>query len=244
MPTDSNSISLNRNTARTWLALKRLSQKLVHDNNNIFGALQGYISLLELSPDGSEALPKYLPSMQEALDSGMVRTKALSTYYRLTQVMKIEADPHALASAAVEQFAATNGFEVALDSTADLSSLRLDEPAFSKIILLLCHLLMAADSADPSIVMSKQNLSSEELDQYVMESAAGDYLCLTVRADTGQLHTEPDLIFEPFQMPIDGDGYLGMAEILSIISNHEGNLDLQMEQEQLTLNIFFPYQSV
>ncbi|MCH8327968.1 MAG: hypothetical protein IID15_05530, partial [Candidatus Marinimicrobia bacterium] len=144
MPTDIATVTLNRQTRQIWMALKRLTRKLVHDSNNIFGAIQGYLSLLEMSPDGNEQLQKYLVSMQEALDSGIGRNKALAGFYRQTEVMMIETDPLALAKAAADQFADAHSFEVELHAPEDIAPLRLEEPIFSNLITYLCHLLLTA----------------------------------------------------------------------------------------------------
>ena len=241
MPTDIATVTLNRKTRRTWKALKRLTQRLVHDSNNIYGAIQGYLSLLEMSPDGNEQLRKYLVSMQEALDSGIRRNKALAGFYRQTQVMIIETDPLALAKGAVDQFAVDHSFEAVIDAPGDITPLQLEEPAFAKFISYLCHLLKAAASGDPVIALLMQSLREEQLGDFVMESPPGDYLLVQVQTSAGELEGGPTTFLEPFQMAISEDAVLGMGELLPIIFNHGGNLDLQLEGELLTLNAYFPY---
>lgn len=242
MPTDIATVTLNRQTRQIWMALKRLTQKLVHDSNNIFGAIQGYLSLLEMSPDGNEQLQKYLVSMQEALDSGIGRNKALAGFYRQTEVMMIETDPLALAKAAADQFADAHRFEVELHAPEDIAPLRLEEPIFSNLITYLCHLLLTAAAGDPVIALSMQSLDEKQLGDFVMESPPGDYLLVQVHADASELGGAATFL-EPFQMPISEDAALGMGELFPIISNHGGNLDLQLEQEILTLNAYFPYKA-
>ena len=233
--------SLNRDIQRTWLALKSIAQKMVHDTNNIYGAIQGYVSLLEMSPGGNEQLEKYLPAMHDALRTGVDRNKAIAAFYRQTELMVINVDPLPTIREEVAGYASDNGYEVTVSATDDLPPLPLDEPIFRQMIVKLCFLAEQTDTETPQFDLSRVDLSEDDIDSLVMEGSAGSYMRLGLRFKAADVNGDATRFLEPFRMSPAPNDDLGLAMVLPGVANHRGNLDLWREGDSFNLSLYFPY---
>jgi light-regulated signal transduction histidine kinase (bacteriophytochrome) len=233
--------SLNRDIQRTWLALKSIAQKLVHDTNNIYGAIQGYVSLLEMSPGSHEPLEKYLPAMHEAIRSGIERNKSIAAFYREAELMVINVDPLQTIREEVAGYASDKGYEVTVRASDDLPPLPLDEPKFREMIAKLCFLAEQTGTETPQFDLNCIDLSEDDIDSLVMEGNAGSYLCLGLRFKAADVNGDATRFLEPFRMSPTPNDDLGVAMLLPGVASHGGNLDLRREGDSLNLSLYFPY---
>ena len=233
--------NLNASVRRTWEALRDLTKRIVHDSNNVYGAIQGYLSLLEMAGTGSDQLTKYLNAMQEALEVGKVRNKALAAYYREQQVMVIAIDPVALARQALAESTAAPEIRPSITAETDLPPLQAEEPAFVDFIDLLCILAKQTGTADPHISLKETELTAAQIADMVMEGKPGAYLQISMTIDTTSMHGDVTGFLQPYRMNNVPEADLGVGRLMPILANHGGNLDLVQDNGSLQLNMYFPY---
>ncbi len=241
MPVVDTEQNLNSSVRRTWEALKTLSRKILHDTNNVYGAIQGYLSLLDMAGTRDKQLARYLSAMQEALDTGMTRNKALAAFYREQQVMVIAIEPLETARKAAAGSAAGLEIQPSVTADTDLPPLQVEEPAFQDLIDLLCFLAQQTGSVEPDISLMQAELDAAQIAAMVMESNPGAYLQISMTIDTAGLNGDMTGFLQPYRMSVDPEADLGVGRLLPILANHNGNLDLIQDNGGLQLNMYFPY---
>lgn len=241
MPVLETEPNLNTSVRRTWEALKELTRKTLHDTNNVYGAIQGYLSLLNMAGTRDDQLARYLTAMQEALDTGMVRNKALAAYYREQQVMAIAIDPLETARKASAHSAASLEIRPSISAESELLPLRVEEPAFVDLIGLLCFLALQTDTVEPDISLKQAELSAVQIAEMVMQSNPGVYLQISMTIDTAALKGDVTGFLQPYRMSTGLEADLGVSRLMPILANHNGNLDLVQNNGGLQLNMYFPY---
>jgi signal transduction histidine kinase len=222
-------------------ALQSLTRKIVHDTNNYYGILQGYISLMETTAAGDEILAKYLPPMKEALQAGIDLNKRLSAFYRESPVLVADTDLTAVVREECAAFASEHGFRVEVVSQEVIEPIPLDEPAVRSLVGNLCLLAMKTGTTDARLELTLMHLGDEDLAGMVLDSRPGGYLCLLIAVSLADYpQVEATEFLNPFALEPDHSGELGLALLVSLLQNHGGNLDVTIRDHLLSMAIYFP----
>jgi len=115
-------------------------RKIIHDTNNCYGIIQGYLSLLEMESADDENLRKFLPPMKDALQSGIDLNKRLAEFYRPSQEMVIEVDLASITREVCATFAQEHDFAVEVMVSGKPKPILLNEPAIRALVGNLCSL--------------------------------------------------------------------------------------------------------
>lgn len=234
-------LTLNESIRRKVHALQSMTRKLVHDTNNYYGILQGYISLLETPAAVNENLAKYLPPMKEALQAGIDLNRRLGTFYRESPALVADTDLTVVTREACAAFASEHDFHVEVVSTKTIAPLPLDEPAVRSLVADLCLLAMTTGTNDPRLELTPRYLGDEALAGMVLNSRPGDYVRLQISVSLADYpQAEETEFLNPFALNPDHSGGLGLALLISILQNHGGNLDVALADHVLTMAIYFP----
>ncbi len=234
-------VSLNQALRRKDHALRQLIRKVVHDSNNFYGVLHGYISLFEMSSLDKDALEKYLPPMKDALQAGIKLNTSLAAYYRVVSPMRIDRDLSALANEVCTRQATEHNFTVAVTAEEDLPPVSVEEPSVRAMLANLCLLAEETATVDAGLQLDSRRLDAAQLAGMVLDGQPGDYLRLQLTITTAKFDQEDVTEFlNPYQISPDRNADLGLGLLLPVLRNHGGNLDLSLNDKQLTLAIYFP----
>lgn len=234
-------MSLNQALRGKDYALCQLIRKVVHDSNNYYGVFQGYISLLEMSSLDKGVLGKYLPPMQDALQSGIKLNTSLAAYYHVAPPMRIELDLSALANEVCARQAAEHNFTVTVTAQKDLPPVSVEEPTVSALLANLCLLVEETATVDARFLLDSQQLDAAQLAGMVLDGQPGGYIRLQLTIMTTKFDQEEVTEFlNPYKISPNRNTDLGLGLLLPVLRNHGGNLDLSSNDKQLTLAIYLP----
>jgi len=234
-------ITLNESIRRKVHALQTMTQKIVHDTNNYYGILQGYLSLLDANLPDDENLRKFLPPMEEALQSGIGLNRRLAGFHRVGQVMLAEVDLRAVANEVCAAFARAHDFAVEVTITGDPEPIPLEEPAIRSLVNSLCLLARKSNTTPARLELSPVELDEALLAAMVLESRPGSYVRLLMTISLAELPQEEETEFlNPFALDRDSSKDLGLALLFNTLRNHGGNLDVTAHDKLITLAIYFP----
>lgn len=235
------SITLNESIRRKVHALQTMVQKIVHDTNNYYGILQGYLSLLGANLADDENLRKFLSPMEEALRTGIALNKRLAEYYRASQVMLVDVDLAAVVGEACSAFAREHDFAVDLSVASDLEPLLLEETAVRSLVANLCLLAKETKTSPACLELAPIELEEKDIAAMVLDSQPGPYVRLqTTVSLAGYSQEEETEFLNPFAISIDHAKDLGLALLFSTLLNNGGNLDVAIQDQCITLAIYFP----
>ncbi len=236
-----NQVTLNESIRRKIHALQTMAQKIVHDTNNYYGILQGYLSLLEMKSADDENLCKFLPPMKDALQSGIDLNKRLAKLYRLSQEMVTEVDLASVAREVCAAFAQEHDITVEVIVSGKQKPILLNEPTIRALVGDLCLLVEKSGTSPAQLELAPSELEEEAIAAMVLESQPGPYVCLRTTISLAEYPQEEDTEFlNPFAFEPDDSSGLGLALLYNTLQNHGGNLDITSRDKCLTLNLYLP----
>jgi len=236
-----NQVTLNESIRRKVHALQTMAQNIVHDTNNYYGILQGYLSMLEMKSGDDENLRKFLPPMKEALQSGIDLNKRLVEFYRLGQEMITDVDLAAAAREVCATFARDQEFTVDVIVSGELKPVPLNEAAIRSLVGDLCLLAKETGTSPAQLELAPAELEEEAIAAMVLESRPGPYLRLRITISLADYPQEEETEFlNPFALEQDYSSGLGLALLHNTLQNHGGNLDVASQDKYITLNLYFP----
>ncbi|MFB0515287.1 MAG: hypothetical protein ACETWG_01635 [Candidatus Neomarinimicrobiota bacterium] len=234
-------ITLNESIRRKIHALQTMVRKIVHETNNYYSILQGYVSLLEIQLADKEDLRKFLPPMDEALRAGIKLNERLAGLYQARQIMVAETDFAGLVGEVCAGFAREQNFTVAVAVEGDLEPIPLEEPAVRALVTNLCHLAKETNTTPASITLCPVELDEKALMPMIFDSRSGPYICLRMAISLADYSQEEETEFlNPFALDPDSTRDLGLPLLFNTLRNHGGNLDVALQNECITLAIYFP----
>ena len=236
-----NQVTLNESIRRKVHALQSMARKIVHDTNNYYGILQGYLSLLEMKSADDENLRKFLPPMKEALQAGIDLNKRLAEFYRPVQEMVTKVDLASVAREVCASFSQEHDFAVGVAVAGEPKPILLNEPAIRALVGNLCSLAQKSGTSPASFELSPAGLEEAAIAAMVLESRPGPYLRLRTTISLANYPQEEETEFlNPFAFEPDDSSGLGLALLYNTLQNHGGNLDITSSDKRLTLNIYLP----
>ena len=235
-------ISLNESLRRKLGASRLMAQKITHDTNNYYGILQGYISLMEMKSPLEGKQGEYLEAMTEALQAGIRLNRVLASIYRQTSAMVALADLAALAREVSRLHADEHGTSVEVIVADEVAPFLFEESSLQKAIAYLCLLAQTTSTPQPQLIIARTELHAESISELVLHSRPGPYVTLEMSVALSTYEQDEETAFlNPFALSFNGDNGLGLAELFSILENHDGSLDVSKADERLTLRLHFPY---
>lgn len=236
-----NQVTLNESIRRKVHALQTMAQNIVHETNNYYGILQGYLSMLEMKSEDDENLRKFLPPMKEALQSGIDLNKRLAEFYRLGQEMITDVDLAAAAREVCATFARDQEFTVDVIVSGELKPVPLNEAAIRSLVGDLCLLAKETGTSPAQLELAPAELEEAAIAAMVLESRPGPYLRLRITISLADYPQEEETEFlNPFALEQDYSSGLGLALLHNTLQNHGGNLDVASQDKYITLNLYFP----
>ncbi len=236
-----NQVTLNESIRHKVHALQTMARKIIHDTNNYYGILQGYLSLLEMESADDEKLRKFLPPMKEALRSGIDLNKRLAEFYRPSQEMVTEVDLASVTREVCAAFAQEHDFAVEVIISGKPKPILLNEPAIRALVGNLCSLARKTGTSPARLELVPAGLEEAAITAMVLQSQPGPYLCLRTTISLADYHQEEDTEFlNPFAFEPDDSSGLGLALLYNTLQNHGGNLDITSRDKCLTLNLYLP----
>lgn len=231
-------------------ALGRLAGGVAHDFNNIISIVQGYSSLLAMTPDIPENSKPHILEIQSATKRAANLTEQLLAFARHQPVQAHAVD---LNDATV---GTTKILEWLLGENIRLKVIRAEEPlplwadagALDQILLNLATNARDAMPAGGQLTIETRRVELDQTAAAQLPGArAGSFVSLIV-SDNGN-GIAPDIlphIFEPFfttKKAGKGTG-LGLATVFNIVRNHQGwiNAESQLGKGSV-FRIFLPRHS-
>ncbi|UCH62372.1 MAG: hypothetical protein JSU77_11290 [Fidelibacterota bacterium] len=234
-------ITLNESIRYKVHALQILARKIIHDTNNYYGILQGYLSLLEMQLSDDEDLRKFLPPMNQALRSCVELNKRLAESYRPSQVMVTEVDLASITREVCATFSQEHDFAIEVIVSGKPEPILLNEPAIRALVGDLCSLARKTGTSPAKLELAPAGLEEAAITAMVLQSQPGHYLRLRTTISLADYGQEEDIVFfDPFAFEPDDSLGLMLALLYNTLQNHGGNLDITNHDKRLTLNIYLP----
>ncbi len=226
--------------------LGQLAGGIVHDVNNLLGAVGGMTDLLAMSAEAGQQ-PK-LTMMRTTIQriSGLLRQ--LLMFARGSDGEPAPVDPRHILEEVAGVVRSTFGaeFDVTLEAAADLGELVADGNQLHQVLMNLC---VNARDAMPqggrlALQARRARVSTEDVPRLGRTAIAGEFMVLSV-SDSGT-GIPPEVrakLFDPFfstKAPGKGTG-LGLATVLRVVKRHQGFVILDTEVGRgTTFDCYFP----
>lgn len=238
MSGNSKPIGLNRALREQYKALSSVTQKIVHDTNNYYGVLQGYLSLIEMGVNAGQDIGKYLPPMYDALKSGIDLNKRLSAFYQSSDLIWHTISLPDVAREVIGAFEEIHSTVPQLNIAEDIADVALDINGVNTILTSMC-LLAKKCGADSQLTISHSTLSREDIEQMILPADEDVYIGFELDTPVSDHFPGDSLDFlVPFKISDDPQNDVGLALIFNIASNHHGTIDLKMTGRRLILSIY------
>lgn len=228
-------------------AVGQLASGVAHDFNNILTVIQGYVSLLERSPDRPARDMESLASVAEAARRASTLTRQLLAFSRKQMLQTRPLDLNQLMTAIGTMLERLIGehIELRFHATESLPPVMADSGNMEQILV---NLAVNARDAMPDggvleISTSQVHMTAEMARRHA-DARTGDFVSLSVK-DTGS-GISPDVarrVFEPFftTKPAGKGTGLGLATVYGIVRQHEGWIEVRSAPGAgTTFEIFFP----
>jgi len=205
--------------------LGQLAGVMAHDFNNLLSAMRGNINLLTARAELKPRELRYIDSFESALKSAESLSGKLLTFAEGGEPVRQIVLASDLIEGAVRRMLEPSGFAWTLENHLGSVSLELDEAQFNQALEnVLDNAIQAMDGPGKlSIRVREERLDAGN----EFKLAPGSFVRVVVE-DQGRgipiQHREH--IFDPFFSGRDGHTGMGLAEALSILSNHGGTLTL------------------
>ncbi len=222
-------------------SIGNLAGGIAHDFNNMLGGIMGYISLL-LEEETDEAKKIYLQKIANISNTAAELTKNLLAYGRreksVTKPILLNNNIRDVLS--IIRYSINKTIKITQDLEPDLWTIDGDPSQINQVLMnLVVNASEAINHNQGQITISTKNISLDNFpDKNFVQIKITDN-------GTGIPEKIKDKIFEPFfstkkDTHKQGTG-LGLATTYSIISNHQGNIEVESEINQgTTFIINFP----
>ncbi len=238
MSVKSKDIGLNVALRSQFKAMGSLAQKIVHDTNNYYGVIQGYLSLIEMGVDAGQDIAKYLPPMYETLNSGIDLNKKLRAFYQASDPMFHTISLPEVARDALRAFKKVHSIAPQLNIAKDIGNVALDINGVNTILASLC-LLAKECGTGSELSIAHANLSREEIERMILPADEDVYIGFELDTPVSDSFLEDSLDFlTPFRISDDPQNDIGLALIFNIASNHHGTIDLNITGHRLILSVY------
>ena len=228
-------------------AIGRLASGIVHDFNNILGAVVGYTDLALGMVDHQTELANYLKEIRQAGLRATELVKQILAFSRENHEMRAPVQPKVIFKEALRLLRATIPATIAIRTFLDSESFILADPIhLHQIIINLCTNAQHAMRDHGGTL--KVGLKDVTLDSSQTKGHSGvkpgDYIRMTF-TDTG--HGIPADVqakmFDPFFTTKDKDEGTGMGLTMvdSIVKSYHGRIDLRSKTDEgTTVEILLP----
>ncbi len=231
-------IGLNEALREQFKALSSTTQKIVHDTNNYYGVIQGYLSLIEMGVTTDQDIGKYLPPMYEALKLGIELNKKLGAFYQSSDLMYHTISLPEVAQKAIGAFEEIHSICPQLNIAEDIGDVVLDINGVNTILTNMC-LLAKKCGTGSQLTISHTNLSCEDIARMILPAEEDAYIGIELDTPVSDNFPGDSLdYFAPFSISDDSQNDVGLALIFNIASNHHGTIDLNMTERRLILSIY------
>ncbi len=222
-------------------AVGQLAAGIAHDFNNILTGIIGFASLLQMSPDTSEAVRADLKHISTAGERAAHLVRQILDFSRKSIHQPRQFDLASFTKEGVKFWERTIPENIHLSLHIEPGDYRLKADP-TQIQQALTNLVVNARDAMPTggqlqLNLARATLQGKEQCVDCFQPIEGDWFCLTV-ADTGTGISAEVLshIFEPFfttKTVGEGSG-LGLAQVLGIVQQHAGHLRVDSQRGQGT----------
>jgi len=227
-------------------AVGKLASGVAHDFNNIMGIISGQAEFM-LSNQVSEDQEKRLNQIINTSIRGSTLTKQLLSFSQKKKYALEGVFLNEIVNSVIYVASRTIKKTVVLNSDLELKLWPVNADV-SQIEMILINLIINADHAlskKGEITISSKNitLSEEDVAQYSWTFPAGTYVVLRIEDNGDGMSQEvQDKIYEPFFTTKSGMSTgLGMANVYSMIKNHDGFITYQSELGKgTTFSLYFP----
>jgi PAS domain S-box-containing protein len=240
-------LEANLRQASKMEAIGRLASGIVHDFNNILGAVVGYTDLALGMVDHQTELANYLKEIRQAGLRATELVKQILAFSRENHEMRAPVQPKVIFKEALRLLRATIPANITIRTALDSESFILADPIhLHQIIINLCtnaQHAMRDHGGALKVGLKDVSLDSSQAKGYP-GMKPGDYIRMTF-TDTG--HGIPADVqarmFDPFFTTKDkGEGTgMGLTMVDSIVKSYHGRIDLRSKTgEGTTVEILLP----
>ncbi len=205
-----------------------LAGGIAHDFNNFLTAIMGNLSLMRLRVKDDEKLLQRIQSAEKAATRAQELTQQLLTFSKGGAPIKKHANLEELVRDSAEFVLSGSNVDYVLEVDSDLRDVEVDAGQISQVIQ---NMIINANHAMPNggtIRIKLKNFQYQGDASLPLKS--GEYVQLIIE-DSGVGIPEKYLsrIFDPFFTTKQAGSGLGLATSFSIISKHDGYIDVQSE---------------
>lgn len=205
-----------------------LAGGIAHDFNNFLTAIMGNLSLMRLRAKEDEKLLQRIQSAEKAANRAQELTQQLLTFSKGGAPIKRHANLEELVRDSAEFVLTGSNVDYVLKVESNLWSVEVDAGQISQVIQ---NMIINANHAMPNggtIHIELKNFSYDGNSSLPIKN--GDYVQLIIK-DTGIGIPEKYLsrIFDPFFTTKQSGSGLGLATSFSIVSKHDGHIEVQSE---------------
>jgi two-component system, cell cycle sensor histidine kinase and response regulator CckA len=227
-------------------SLGTLAGGIAHDFNNILGIIMGHASLLERYDDDPEKFADSTRAIMKASIRGAAMVRQLLMFARKTDAriesVQINDLVNELLQLIQETFPKTIRVTAALAKS--LPDITADPTQIHQVLLNLCVNARDAMPKGGTLTIATGEVDGADIPQGRAQGAAGRYVLVRVSDDgIGIDETAKRRIFDPF-FTTKGIGKgtgLGLALVQSIVTGHNGFIDLESEAGRgAVFSIYFP----
>ena len=234
--------------AEKMQAVGHLAGGIAHDFNNILGAILGYGELAQARAANDESMKRYLDTIMNAGNRAKSLVEQILSYSRAEGSARIPVMPAAIVEEVCElvRGSSPTGVEVRYETDARDAAVMGDPTRVHQLIMNLCSNAIHAMGESGGVL--ELHVNSEKLERprkvRTGEIGSGEYVRITVK-DTGHgIAPEViDRIFEPFftTKPAGRGTGLGLALVHSVVTEHQGFIDVQSELRRgTTFTVWIP----
>ncbi len=218
-----------------------MARSIVHETNNYYGILQGYLSMLEMKLSKDEVVHKYLPPMKEALQSGIELNKRLSEFYHPYQDIIGEVNLEVVTREVCTTFTQKEHFALEVVVTAASGNLPLNEATVRSLIMDLCQMAKETGTSPAQIELTPIDLEADKITTLIMDSQPGPYVRLRTAISLADYPQKEETEFlNPFVEQHEYSSKLGLAALWIALQNHNGNLGITIQDDYAIIELYFP----
>lgn len=227
-------MAIDSRRAQQHELLGRVSSGIVHDTNNIFTAIMGSASLLQMGD--AERTTVHLDNILKSSQRGATLLRRLSAFSRSADgtMERIKLDEQLAESTAIARDALGGEGPIAFSTDDDLPSILGDQAQLHQILMLLCANAREAQPVGaPIMILARQQTLDEAAARNLGQGArAGRFVVLSVQdRGTGIAPEHRSRLFEPFfTTKPKGKGVgLGLATVIRHVRRHGGFVTVDTE---------------
>ncbi len=207
-----------------------LAGGIAHDFNNFLTAIMGNLSLIRMQLDDNPKLLERVQSAEKAANRAQELTHQLLTFSKGGAPVKKTTDLRELVKDSSDFVLSGSNVDYVLEADTHLWAAQVDAGQISQVIQ---NLIINANQAMPNggtIRINLENFVFENENKAKLPLKPGKYIKLTIRDEgIGIPQKYLTRIFDPFFSTKQSGSGLGLATAFSIISKHEGHIEVQSE---------------